>query len=196
MCFYLIINSIRVLVYCYELNCLSLLSVDFDRTCWTLFPRRVVGTKFGIYVYIIGYNVFVNCWFVLTWKGTCVKSSGCRPRRPHNRCVQTFFSENATILATINILGTSNVYLRFSCSITTVNIHLMYSIEIRVRGLIGHGDDCTTTLSILQNLPHLYNVFIRLISNGLKPFLWPICAFVSRVGSIVGFPFLLNEYFE
>ena len=48
----------------------------------------------------------------------------------------------------------------------------------------------------LQNLPHLYNVLILLTSSGLKPFLWPICAFVFRVGSIVGFPFLLNEYFE
>ena len=48
----------------------------------------------------------------------------------------------------------------------------------------------------VQILPHLYSLLTLLMSKWLNPCLWPISATVSRIGRIVGLPFLLKAVLE
>jgi len=51
------------------LNYLAVKHFTFDRTWWTLFQKRVVRTKFDIYVFY--YNHLRNNYFVIFWLSTC-----------------------------------------------------------------------------------------------------------------------------
>jgi hypothetical protein len=44
------------------LYCLDFQFIDFERTWWKLFQKRVVSTKFEIYVFIIDGSYFTHMW--------------------------------------------------------------------------------------------------------------------------------------
>ena len=44
------------------LYCLDFQSIDFKRTWWRLFQKRVVNTKFEIYVFIFDGSYFTDMW--------------------------------------------------------------------------------------------------------------------------------------
>ena len=69
------LSWLGTLVYCFQtlLNCLAFQYFDFECTWWKLFQKRVVRTKFDIYVFIQSFNqssarmmpslhIMIFCW--------------------------------------------------------------------------------------------------------------------------------------